>query len=862
MSEVAETTKKKSPARKGKSGAKTAAKKAAKPRKKAAKGRKAKATASHRGKPLVIVESPAKAKTINRYLGNAYIVKASVGHVRDLPKSKLGIDVEKDFEPQYLTIRGKKDVIKELRTAANKAKTVYLAPDPDREGEAIAWHLKEALDIEDARAKRVTFNEITKKAIQHAFDNPREIASNLVNAQQARRVLDRLVGYKISPLLWRKVFRGLSAGRVQSVALRLIVEREREIAAFIPEEYWTITAFLGKEELSENSRADLAKFLEFYHGVTREEESAGDKIDSEDEDIDEDTAPKEKPKLPEGVFYADLKQYKGEKPQLASQADVDALLADIKGKPFSVSKIETKERRDRPKPPFITSTLQQAASTRLGFGARKTMQAAQRLYEGVELGEDGPTGLITYMRTDSFHLSDFAVNDARELIAREFGDKYVPEKPNFYKTSGKAQAAHEAVRPTSVARTPDSLAKYLERDQLRLYTLIWERFVACQMNPAVYEVTTIDITAGDALFRVGGRRLKFDGHARVSGIKLDKNEQLLPELNEGDPLIDHRVQPDQHFTQPPPRYSEASLVKTLEKEGIGRPSTYASIIGTIQDRFYVRSESRRLFATELGLMVSDILVNNFARIMQTDFTSKMEAQLDKIEEGELDWIEVLRNFYAIFVDELAEAEEKIEKVKGKPAVDEKGEPVPCPICGSEMIERWSRFGKFFGCTKFPDCKGTIPLDKEGRILKIEKEDLECPLCGKELVVRMSRRGPFLGCSTFPECRGTRNLDSEKSLRQLKTEAEFAGLSCDVCGKPMQVKHFRGRPFIGCSGYPDCKTTYNPTKAREAIAEGKLKQDEAAVEEATRKYEQEKATREADKQDQTEDAESPSEEATA
>lgn len=819
-----------------------------------------------RGKPLVIVESPAKAKTINRYLGDGYVVKASVGHVRDLPKSKLGIDVDKDFEPQYLTIRGKKDVIKELKSAAEKAKVVYLAPDPDREGEAIAWHLKEALALDDDRARRVTFNEITKKAIQHAFEHPREIATNLVNAQQARRMLDRLVGYKLSPLLWKKVFRGLSAGRVQSVALRLIVEREREIAAFKPEEYWTVTAFLGQQQLNEEGKEALARFLEHYHGVTREEESQAEKAESEESEEDdstEDTPPAEKPKLPDGVFYADLKQYKGEKPQLSSQGDVDALLSDIGDKPFAVSKIEKKERKDRPRPPFITSTLQQAASTRLGFGARKTMQLAQRLYEGADIGEDGPTGLITYMRTDSLHLSDFAVNDARELIQREFGEKYLPEKGNFYKSSKRAQAAHEAIRPTSVARTPDSVAKFLERDQLRLYTLIWERFLACQMNPAVYEVTTIDIEAGEALFRTSGKRLVFDGHARITGVKLDKNEQLMPLLEEGETLVGHRVQPDQHFTQPPPRFSEASLVKTLEKEGIGRPSTYASIIGTIQDRFYVRSEKRRLFATELGMLVNDMLVGNFQRIMQTDFTSKMEAQLDKIEDGELDWVEVLRNFYAIFAEELAEAEVKIEKVKGKVALDEQGEPMPCPICNSEMIERWSRFGKFYGCTKFPDCKGTVPLNRDGKVLRVKKEDLECPECGKEMVVRMSRRGPFLGCSTFPECRGTRSLESEKSLRQLKTEAEFAGLNCDQCGKKMNVKFFRGRPFIGCSGYPDCKNTYNPTKAREAIESGELKQDEAAVKEATDKYEKIKAEREeedkADKEKAAASKDEPSEE---
>ena len=836
---------------------------------KKAKKKGAKRKGPRRGKPLVIVESPAKAKTINRYLGDGYIVKASVGHVRDLPKSKLGIDVEHDFEPQYLTIRGKKDIIKELRTAADRAKVVYLAPDPDREGEAIAWHLKEALGLEDDRAKRVTFNEITKKAIQHAFENPREIATNLVNAQQARRMLDRLVGYKLSPLLWKKVFRGLSAGRVQSVALRVVVEREREILAFKPEEYWTITSFLGKQALDAAGTEALAKFLAAYHGVTREEERAEEseaaKSDSPETQDEDDATPEagaaEKPRLPEGVFHADLKQYKGEKPQLASRADVDALLGDISGKPFVVSKIEKKERKDRPRPPFITSTLQQAASTRLGFGARKTMQIAQRLYEGTDLGEDGPTGLITYMRTDSLHLSDFAVNDAREMIQREFGEKYLPEKGVYYKSSKRAQAAHEAIRPSSVARTPDSLARYLEKDQLRLYTLIWERFLSCQMNPAVYEVTTIDIEAGDALFRTSGKRLLFDGHARITGVKLDKNEQLMPQLDEGEKLADHRVQPDQHFTQPPPRYSEASLVKTLEKEGIGRPSTYASIIGTIQDRFYARSDKRRLFATELGMLVNDMLVGNFQRIMQTDFTSKMEAQLDKIEDGELDWVEVLRNFYAIFSEELAEAEVNIEKVKGKPALDENGELMPCPICESEMIERWSRFGKFYGCTKFPECKGTVPLNRDGKILRVKKEDLECPECGKEMVVRMSRRGPFLGCSTFPACRGTKSLESEKSLRQLKTEAEFAGLSCDKCGKPMNVKFFRGRPFIGCSGYPDCKNTYNPTKAREALAAGTLERDAQAVKEAEDRYERIKAEREEEAKADKERAENSAENST-
>ena len=780
-----------------------------------------------KGKSLVIVESPAKAKTINRYLGPAYVVKASIGHVRDLPKSKLGIDPDNDFKPDYVTIRGKKNVIDDLKASAVKAKMVYLAPDPDREGEAIAWHLKEALHLDDKRARRVTFNEITKSAVKHAFDHPREINANLVNAQQARRALDRLVGYKISPLLWKKVFRGLSAGRVQSAAVRLICEREREIKAFIAEEYWSITAYLGKDKLSKRDRNTLEQFLIEHHGTARGAET--DEIDSAEEQDDTRVIRRTVTRPPQGVFHADLKKWKGENPKLGSRTEVDEILAAIKGAPYSVSKVETKERKDRPKPPYITSTLQQAASIRLGFPARKTMAVAQRLYEGIDIGDEGPTGLITYMRTDSVHLSDFAVTDARELIKRDYGDKYLPLAPNFYKSAKAAQAAHEAIRPTSVARTPQSLATYLESEQLRLYTLIWERFVACQMEPAVYNVTTIEVGASDALFRTTGRVLLFDGHARVSGLRHDDAEQLLPELHEGDKLADHAVRPDQHFTQPPARFSEASLVKTLEKLGIGRPSTYAAIIGTIQDRNYVRVDKRAFYATELGLMVNDMLVANFHRIVDSDFTSKMEAQLDKIEEGELDWVEVLRNFYEMFKEELILAEQKIEKIKGRPALDEEGHEVPCPVCAAPMLERWSRFGKFYGCSRFPECKGTIPLNKDGKVIRVNKEELICPKCEGALVVRMSRRGPFLGCSTFPKCNGTRNLESEKTVKQIEQEAEFAGVSCNLCGQPFSVRFFRGRPFLGCSGYPDCKNTFNVPKAREALADGTIKQDVAAKE---------------------------------
>jgi len=792
------------------------------------KKKKASSKIAGKGKKLVIVESPAKAKTINKYLGASYVVKASVGHVRDLPKSKLGVDVEHDFEPQYLTIRGKKEVIDELKRYARGAKEIFLATDPDREGEAIAWHLKEGLQLDPAITHRVTFNEITKAAIQRAFEHPTEIGMDVVNAQQARRILDRLVGYSISPLLWRKITKGLSAGRVQSVAQRLICEREDEIKVFDPVEYWSISAFLMKLEaakkLSADDRAKLNTTLAALHG---EEIDDADLIDS-DEEVDlseQEEKAKQKPVLPDYVFRADLKKWKGETPSIDDEAQANAIISSLENAPFTVSKIETKERKDRPKAPFITSTLQQAASNQLGFTARRTMRAAQGLYEGMDIGAEGAAGLITYMRTDSVHLSDFAMNDAREVIEQSFGKEYMPEERVIYKTNSKAQAAHEAIRPTSAYRTPDSIKEYLNADQYKLYKLIWERFIACQMVPALYLVTTMEIEAGEGLFRLSGKRLKFEGHARVSGLKLDSGEQLLPELEEQEKLDCGQVKGDQHFTQPPPRFTEASLVRTLEKLGIGRPSTYATIISTLTDRGYAKLEARRFFATELGQIVNKMVSGNFQRIVDSDFTAKMESQLDKIEEGKLDWVDVMRNFYALFKEELAEAEEKIESIKGTPALDSKGNAVHCPLCEKEMLERWSKNGKFYGCCDYPECKGTLPVGENGDPIQLKKEDIECPDCGSDMVVRIGKRGPFLGCSTFPACRGTRALEAAKTPEEKQAEEEFAGLSCDKCGSGMSVKIARGRPFLGCDSYPDCKNALSIKKVRDKLTEGEIAIDE-------------------------------------
>lgn len=643
---------------------------------------------------LVIVESPAKARTMRRFLCPGYEVKASVGHVRDLLKSRLSVDVENGFVPTYRVPREKRQVVKELREAAQGAAEVYLATDPDREGEAIAWHLIEAARIE-VPVHRVAFHEITKEAVNEAFSHPRGIDMRLVEAQQARRILDRLVGYKISPLLWRKVRGRLSAGRVQSVALRLIVEREREIEGFVPQEFWSIEAELAKEE-------------------TRGQE-------------------------PRDSFRAKLERVRGEKVELGSQDEVQPILEELEGAPYIVERVKRQQRQRRPFPPFITSTLQQDAFHRLRFSTRRTMQVAQQLYEGVSLGAQGSVGLITYMRTDSVRVAGAAQGAARSYIQERFGPDFVPPYMPRYKTRAKgAQEAHEAIRPTSVSREPEAVKEFLTRDQYRLYDLIWRRFLASQMAPALFDATTVDVKAGRSyLFRASGSVLRFPGFLTVYEVRREE-EVVLPELTEGEPLDCLRLIPEQHFTKPPPRYNEATLVKALEGYGIGRPSTYAPIISTIQARGYVERVDRRLQPTELGTLICDLLIEHFPGIMDVGFTAQMEEELDLIASGEKARVPVLREFYGPFQKALERAEEEMEEVEDEPT----GEL--CEECGSPMVFKYGRYGKFIACSNYPQCKNTRSY--------LEKIGVLCPRCGGELVERRSRKGRrFYGCSNYPEC---------------------------------------------------------------------------------------------------------------
>ncbi len=666
-------------------------------------------------KKLVIVESPAKARTLNKYLGEDFQVKASMGHVRDLPKSKLGVDVDDNFKPTYVTIKGKEKILRELKKAANEAQEVFLASDPDREGEAIAWHIAQSFNKKDqGKVKRILFYEITKDAVSEAFKQPGPIDTNKVNAQQARRILDRLVGYSLSPLLWRKVERGLSAGRVQSVAVRLICEREDEIEKFIPREYWTLTAHL------------------------------------------------QRPGTPP-PFLARLFKFQGKKADLPKEDTVNKVLKHLEGATYQVAKVERKERKDNPKPPFITSTLQQEAARKLGFTAKKTMLLAQQLYEGMDLREEGPVGLITYMRTDSVRVSPEAQKKARTLIKEVWGENYLPARPHQYKGKKGAQDAHEAIRPTEPTRTPDSLKGLLPADHWKLYKLIWDRFMASQMKPAVYDVTTVDIQAKETIFRATGRILKFPGYTvlytegKDEQTNGEEESATLPPLEEGQELELLKLEPKQHFTQPPPRYTEATLVKTLEEKGIGRPSTYATILSTIQERGYVEKRQKRLYPTILGRTVNKLLVKFFSRILDVGFTAQMEEFLDQIEDGKREWIETLREFYAPFVEELQVAEEKMERVKKTGKTTD----LMCDKCGKPMVERWSRHGRFLGCSGYPQCRNVIPLNSKGE--KMEKREPDkshpCPMegCDGYLVKRRGRGGRFFyGCSNYPKCRYTNN----------------------------------------------------------------------------------------------------------
>lgn len=641
-------------------------------------------------KNLVIVESPSKAKTIEKYLGSRYKVMASLGHIRDLPKSTMGIDVENNYEPHYISIRGKGDIIKELRKEAKKANHVYLAADPDREGEAIAWHLSYLLGLDPAGKNRVVFNEITKDTVKNAFKTPRAIDMNLVDAQQARRVLDRLVGYSISPLLWAKVKKGLSAGRVQSIALNLIIKREQEIKAFVPEEYWTLDAQFKK---------DKSSFEASFYGLD------------------------------------------GKKAELKNNEEVQAILAKLdKKQPFTVAEVEKKERKRQPALPFTTSTMQQVANNVLRFKTQKTMMVAQQLYEGINIGRGGAVGLITYMRTDSTRISEQAKHEAAEFINETYGENYAAVKPQKAKLGEGAQDAHEAIRPSSVLRTPESLEKYLTKDQLKLYSLIWSRFVASQMTPAVIDTMRVDLVQNGVTYRANGSKLKFDGFTKVYA-EAKRKDNILPELTQGDTVILAKNQANQHFTLPPARYTEATLIKTLEEKGVGRPSTYAPTLNTIQKRYYVKLVTRKFEPTELGEIVNSMIEECFPDILNINFTAELEDRLDEIEEGKQEWVKLIDEFYQPFAKDVQAAESKLEKVK----IKDEPAGIDCEICGAPMVIKMGKYGKFYACSRFPDCRNTKAITKEIGVT--------CPVCHQgQIIERKTKKNRvFYGCENYPEC---------------------------------------------------------------------------------------------------------------
>jgi DNA topoisomerase-1 len=693
-------------------------------------------------KGLIVVESPAKVKTLEKFLGGDYVVKASVGHIKDLPEDELGVDVQKDFQPHYVTISGKGKIIRELKKASKEVRNVYLGPDPDREGEAIAWHIAEEIGDGDKNIYRVLFNEITKKAVLDALHHPGKLQQSKYEAQQARRILDRLVGYQVSPILWEKVRRGLSAGRVQSVAVRIVCEREREIQNFASEEYWSLTATLkGKDSLVS--------------------------------------------------FDAKLTKWKGKKVKMANEAETLAIKKTLEAVPYSVSKIAQQEKQRHPFPPFITSRLQQEAYRKLSFPAQRTMRVAQKLYEGVDLGEMGMVGLITYMRTDSVRVANEAIQQVRGWIKDRFGDAFLPHKPNVYKSRRGAQEAHEAIRPTSMDLEPDKVKPYLDKDQWALYRLIWDRFVASQMPSATFLQTTVEIKADDAIFTAVGTVPVFQGFMAlyVEGEDNQENgdrEKKLPTLSEGEVLELLGLTPKQHFTQPPYRFSEATLIKELEEQGIGRPSTYATILSTIKEKGYVRLEKGKFFPTELGLVVNDLLVVNFPDIFDIEFTAQMEENLDKIEEGERDWVDTLKEFYNPFQKDLEMAKVSMRDVKR--------EMIPtdavCERCGSEMVKRWGKRGYFLACSSYPKCRYTREVEGNGEN-QVETGAL-CEKCGGPMVIKSGKFGRFLACSNYPVCKFTKPLD--------------IGVRCpqEGCGGMMVERRTRkGRTFYSCTNYPKC-----------------------------------------------------------
>ena len=773
------------------------------------------------GKHLVIVESPTKAKTINKYLGKDYKVMASVGHVRDLPSRNPkgvknpvpGVDLENNFEPEYEVLPGKKKTVDELKRAAKQAADVWFATDHDREGEAIAWHLADALDLPSERARRVVFNAITKREIEHAFNQPRPIDHSKVDAQQARRILDRIVGYQVSPLLWKKVAGGLSAGRVQSVAVRLVVEREREIEQFVPDEYWRVTGYFATDP---DKAPTLHKQWRDWLDQAELVEVDGEKFEVDDRE--------QTLKLAQRLGYSlrDRQEWEDEKAKGPAQ-----YLCQFFGTvgqavpPYWIESIQTKRTTSKPAPPFITSTMQQVAANRLGFSLQRTMRIAQQLYEGIDLkGKQGQTALITYMRTDSTHLAQDALTMARGYIGDQLGDSYLPDKPNFYSTSNQqAQEAHEAIRPTDVNLTPQTVRHALNDEQFKLYDLIWRRFVACQMTPAKWDSTAVwiatdtkastfeDIRATgspDARFKATGRSLVFDGHLKIMGVPQGDDVILPDDLSEQQRVAPIDLEPTQHFTNPPARYTEASLQKKLEEEGIGRPSTYAAIIQTIQDRNYVEQISprdRRLMATDLGKVVTDMLVKAFPRIMDVPYTREMESELDQIEEDKFDWRKMLREFYDPFKENLDQAHEELQHAK---AVTEPA-PHTCEKCGAGTMYRFGKNGRFLSCERYPDCDYAAPIDREGNPQPPETTDIACPECGGRMTKRSGRYGPFLGCEHYPTCKGIVKLDPKKgTVVHPKTPPITTDIPCPKCESPLYLRESKRGLWLSCSTFPKCR----------------------------------------------------------
>ncbi len=819
------------------------------------------------GPTLVIVESPAKAKTINKYLGSDFKVLASYGHVRDLPRRRrkgelvAGVDIAAGWVPTYVLVereegaargrRSARDIVAELKKEADRARQVYLATDPDREGEAIAWHLEEALGLDDSRTFRVTFNEITRKAVTEAVAHPGKINRNLVKAQEARRILDRVVGFPLSGLLGRKVARGSSAGRVQSVALRLVVDREREIEAFKPEEYWKITAHLAPAGTVSLPRKPLEILRAPLEPAAREKEG-------DDEGESKGAKKKAKVELPEGTYLAELAEWAGKKFDPKVEADAVGVVSLLDTARYVVKSVEPKDTAEKAPPPFITSSLQQQASIRLHFTGERTMRAAQKLYEGVDLGPEGQVALITYMRTDSTRISDEAMRAVREHIKAHYGDPYLPEKPNFFSSGKSAQEAHEAIRPTDLSYTPERVARLgLAGDQLRVYTLIYQRFVASQMTPAIFAVTKVEIEATPregsdrGLFRAQGKVLKFDGYRRVLAPARKQEDAELPPLSSGQPQDRLGLTASQHFTKPPPRYNEATLIEALKKEGIGRPSTYVPIISKITspERGYIEVRGRAFHATTIGKMVTDLLVEHFPRVMDLKFTSHFEEELDEIETGKCGYQDVLNEFWGPFKTALDEAEAKMPRARGvetgemcpkcgrplvknfskktgrefigcsgfregckyiKPREGEepREEPVEtdikCPTCGKNMLRRRARSGnEFLGCSGYPECKTTMNIGADGKpVLSAVPTEYTCEKCKRPMVLREGRRGKFLACTGYPECKNAKDVDEHGK----PIEPVTAGIACDKCGSPMAVKRGPRGPFLGCTAYPKCRRT--------------------------------------------------------